>query len=151
MRRTLTISGLVVGLLLAFAAPAQARPSEWATIGVHVVRSSETLYCIGRAYGVSPRAIASHNGLAAPNLIFAGQKLAIPKAHASLPAGRTCARQFGGSGRCACATYHAIKSGENLYRIAVHYGVDMWSIARCNSVFNLNYVRTGSVLCIPAM
>jgi LysM repeat protein len=150
MNRRLTILGLVVGLLLTSAAPAHAKPAEYTTIGIHVVRSGETLYCIGRAYGVSPWAIASHNGLAAPSLIYVGQRLAIPNAYASLPAGRTCTRQFGATTGCACASYHTVKSGENLYRVSLRYGVDMWHIARCNRLLNLNLIRTGGVLCIPA-
>jgi hypothetical protein len=40
--------------------------------------------------------------------------------------------------------------GENLYRISLRYGVSMWRIAQCNSIYDLNYIRVGDVLCIPA-
>jgi hypothetical protein len=26
----------------------------------------------------------------------------------------------------------------------------MWRIAQCNSIYDLNYIRVGDVLCIPA-
>lgn len=149
MRKTVVVLGVVLVLLLAIAAPAYARPAQWTTIGTHIVRAGETLYCVGRAYGVSPSAIASYNGLANANKIYVGQKLAIPNAYASLPAGPVCARQFGGSGGCVCTSYHTVKSGENLYRISAQYGVNMWRAARCNNILNLNYVRAGSTLCIP--
>ncbi len=48
--------------------------------GQHVVRAGETLFSIGRLYGVNPYTIASHNGLANPNLIWVGQVLRIPGA-----------------------------------------------------------------------
>jgi len=44
----------------------------------HVVRPGETLYAIGRLYGVNPNDIAAANHLANPNLIYPGQVLAVP-------------------------------------------------------------------------
>lgn len=65
------------------------------TLGQHVVRRGETLYCIGRAYGVQPGAIAQANGLRRPFILFPGQLLNIPNVPwARIPAGPICARQF---------------------------------------------------------
>jgi LysM repeat protein len=44
----------------------------------HCVTYGETLYSIGRRYGVSPYAIARFNGIYNPNYIQAGQCLTIP-------------------------------------------------------------------------
>ena len=44
----------------------------------HTVRYGETLFSIGRLYGVNPYAIARANGLANPDYIYAGQVLYIP-------------------------------------------------------------------------
>ena len=44
----------------------------------HRVRYGETLFSIGRLYGVSPYSIAQANGLSNPNYIYAGQVLHIP-------------------------------------------------------------------------
>jgi LysM repeat protein len=101
---------------------------------------------------VSPSAIAVHNGIANPSLIYPGQVLAIPNAYASVPAGPTCAAQDGAPSvptGCGCVAYHTVYAGENLYRISLHHGVNMWHIARCNEIFNLHYIRVGDVLCIP--
>lgn len=58
------------------------------TLGQHVVRAGETLYCIGRGYGVKPSAIASANGLSALARLTVGQVLTIPAVQwASIPAG----------------------------------------------------------------
>jgi len=152
MRRAFSILAVVLTFLL-FAAPiAYARPNGWTTICNHVARPGETIYCIARAYGVDPWAIAAHNGIVNPNLIYPGQVLAIPDAYAWVPPGPTCVRQcppWPGY-PCTCATYHTIVSGENLYRISLHYGVSMWRIAECNGIYNLNYIRAGDALCIPA-
>lgn len=44
----------------------------------HVVQSGETIYSIGRLYGVSPEAIIAANNLANPDLIQPGDTLIIP-------------------------------------------------------------------------
>lgn len=118
-------------------------------LGYHTVQPGETLYCIGRAYGVDPYAIASQNGILNPSLIHAGNRLAIPNAPRALPAGRVCPRQFDVEPPSTCRWYHTVALGENLYRISLRYGVNMWAIAEANGIFNLNYIRAGQVLCIP--
>lgn len=50
---------------------------------VHVVNSGETLYAIGRLYGVRPNDIAAANSLAQPESIRVGQRLTIPGAGAT--------------------------------------------------------------------
>jgi len=47
--------------------------------GYHLVRAGETLYSIGRLYGVDPYAIATANGLSNPDYIYIGQLLYIPE------------------------------------------------------------------------
>ena len=76
------------------ATPVPPAPSG-AVLGTHVVRFWETLYCIGRAYKVSPWAIADKNGIWWPYLIFPNQTLVIPNVPwSSVPAGTTCPAQF---------------------------------------------------------
>ena len=138
-------------LLLLTASPmASAAPSRWGILGYHVVQPGETLFCIGRAYGVSPWAIATQNGILNPNLIQPGMTLAIPAAYTYLPPGPTCPRQFPPYGSpCSCSSYHIVRSGDTLTGISFLYGVSMWRIAECNGILNLNYIRVGDVLCIP--
>src|SRR3990172_2379713 len=70
-------------------------PTSPGTLGTHVVRFGEWLYCIGRAYGVSPWAIAKTNGIWWPYIIFPSQKLTIPNVPwTHIPAGRVCMAQF---------------------------------------------------------
>lgn len=63
----LLVLQLLVGVTTALADP-----------GYHVVRPGETLFSIGRLYGVNPYTIASMNGLSNPNYIQIGQVLYIP-------------------------------------------------------------------------
>jgi N-acetylmuramoyl-L-alanine amidase len=44
---------------------------------------------------------------------------------------------------------HVVQPGENLYRIALYYGVNMYDIARLNGITNLALIYAGQVLLIP--
>jgi N-acetylmuramoyl-L-alanine amidase len=44
---------------------------------------------------------------------------------------------------------HIVAAGENLYRISVLYGVNMWDIAQANGILNLNQIYAGQRLVIP--
>ena len=69
-------------------------PPPAAILGYHTVRPGECLFCIARAYGVDPHAIADLNGIVNINRIHSGQVLAIPNAPARFPGGRVSRRQF---------------------------------------------------------
>jgi LysM repeat protein len=120
-------------------------------LGYHTIRSGETLFCIGRAYGVDPYAIAEENGIVNPSVISPGQVLAIPDVPRTLPSGPVCARQFDGPTPEPpdCRWSHTVVRGENLYRISLRYGVGVWAIADANGITNIHLIRTGQVLCIP--
>lgn len=125
-------------------------PSGTPTPRTHIVRQGEWLYCIARAYGVDPQAIAEENGILNPNLIYPGQALTIPDEPGWWLPGTACQRQFdGGTPSPTCRWYHTVALGETLYSISVRYGVSMWAIAEANHILNLNYIRAGHVLCIP--
>jgi len=126
---------LVLALSLVVVTPVVAAPSEHGIPTWHRVAWGETLFSIGRLYNVSPWAIASANGLANPNRIYAGQWLRIP-------AGRGyCPRQ--------CGFYYTVRRGDTLSRIAHRYGVSARSIARANGLYNVNVVWLGQRLYIP--
>jgi len=119
-------------------------------LGYHVVQPGETLYAIGRAYGVRPDAIARCNSIINPNLIYAGTTLAIPNVPwFPIPPGPVARRQFGDGTSLTCRFYHTVQWGESLFRISLRYGVSMWAIAEANTIYNLHYIRAGEVLCIP--
>ncbi len=64
-------------------------------IGTHIVQSGESIFCIGRAYGVQPVAIAQANGLNQTFFIVPGQVLQIPEVQwYPILGGPVCAPQF---------------------------------------------------------
>ncbi len=62
------------------------------------VHYGDTLFSIGRRYGVNPWEIARANGLQNPNWIYAGQWLFIPPARYPHPYGGNPAGYYGGCG-----------------------------------------------------
>jgi LysM repeat protein len=44
---------------------------------------------------------------------------------------------------------YIVQPGDNLYRIALRFGVDMYTLARVNGIINLNLIYAGQVLIIP--
>ncbi|MCC7361350.1 MAG: FecR domain-containing protein [Anaerolineales bacterium] len=64
-------------------------------MGYHTVLGGETIFCIGRGYGVLPGAIAQANNLPATFNVRAGQVLAIPQVQwGNISPGPVCAPQF---------------------------------------------------------
>ncbi len=132
---TIMVLQLVVLPMAASAAPA-ASGGFW-----HTVSRGETLFSIGRRYGVSPWAIARANGLANPNYIQAGWRLWIPS-YWGQPDWRT-------DYRWGCRAWYTVRYGDNLIRIARWYGTSPWAIAHANRIYNLNRIYAGTTLCIP--
>jgi len=71
----LVLTALALALSVAATAGlASAAPLEGSsTLGLHTVRTGETLYCIGSAYGVQPWAIAAQNGIGQASKLYVGQ------------------------------------------------------------------------------
>ncbi|MEA3309812.1 MAG: LysM domain-containing protein, partial [Chloroflexota bacterium] len=123
MKRTVGIAlSLLLLLLLIWLPVVAAQPRSGPVVGTHIVKLGETLYCIGRAYGVDPWAIAAHNAVLDANVIQPGDVLQIPDVPATLPDGPICQRQFEppssaaadlpASAECVCAMEHTIVTGE---------------------------------------
>lgn len=51
--------------------------------------------------------------------------------------------------RAECGVYHTVIAGQNLFRISLKYGVNMYTIAAANGIANVNRIYAGQVLYIP--
>ncbi len=49
----------------------------------------------------------------------------------------------------ACAAYHVVQAGENLFRIGLQYGITFDMLMQANGILNPNLVYIGQTLCIP--
>ncbi len=100
---------------------------------VHVVQAGENLSSIAARYGTTPQAIATANGLANANYIYAGQRLTIPS---------------GGSAAASGGT-HTVGRGETLSAIAARYGTTVAALVRANGLASANMIYAGQRLTIP--
>lgn len=140
--------------------------SAEANLGQHVVREGETLYCLGRAYGVLPSAIAEANGLPAMAKLFVEQVLIIPAVQwAHIPAGPVCVAQFTSpyssqapatntptptgtpSPGTATANY-VVRRGDTLWRIGRSFGVSVSALKTANHLTS-DLIYVGQILVIP--
>jgi len=115
----------------------------------HVVAPGESLVTIARKYASTPQAIAQANHLANPNLIVIGTQLRIPTSPA-LPAPKPAPAPATNLPLPApqVVTY-AVKRGDNLTTIAVHYGVTPAALATLNGITRPSLIQVGKVLKIP--
>jgi LysM repeat protein len=102
----------------------------------YLVRRGDTLSDIAAQFGVSPTSVARANGLADPNLVFAGSYLTIPSSGSA-----------GGAGAAGGA--YQVQPGDNLTSIAQRYGVSVSALARANGITDPNLVLAGMRLSIP--
>jgi lipoprotein-anchoring transpeptidase ErfK/SrfK len=131
MRRML-ILGTALALSLALAAPASAEDPI-----VHVVQPGQNLFRIALRYGMTVDALAAANGLSDASRIYSGQRLVIPTR------GSTTSPAASSSG------VHVVQRGENLFRIALRYGMTHQALAAANGLANADRVYAGQRLVIP--
>lgn len=104
----------------------------------HTVAWGETLYSIARAYGVSPQAIASANGVTVNDWVYAGTRLIIPSgattsAPATTPSG-----------------YYTVRAGDTLFSIASRFGTTVNAISSANNLPANGILYVGWSLKIPS-
>lgn len=169
------VSRLLTGLLLlALSLPASVQ-AQAGPLGQHIVKQGETLYCLGRAYGVLPRAIAEANRLSATARLSVGQVLTIPAVRwERVPPGPVCAAQFASpyiqpgatvppleppAGATPTATprpqtpgargdfQYVVQRGNTLYRIGQWFGVSVAALKAANGLTS-DRIYPGQVLLV---
>ena len=133
MQRT-WIFATVLALSLALAAPAFAQGST-----IHTVQPGENLFRLALRYGLTVDALAAANGLSDASRIYVGQRLTIPSG------GSTSTT----SPSTPSAGVHVVQAGENLFRIALRYGLTYQALAAANGIVNANSVYAGQRLVLP--
>jgi len=133
--KKLIFAALLTLLIVATIAPvASAAPPQsggyWYT-----VKYGDTLSRIAYHHGIRLSRLIYANNIANPDHIYAGQNLWIPS--------------YGGGGPGHAGKYHLVHYGETLSGIAYKYGVNAWTIAQANHIYNLNRIYAGQKLYIP--
>ncbi len=95
---------------------------------IHVVQRGESLFRIGKAYGISSEKIATANEIPDPSQLVIGQALVIP---------------IEGS-------YTIVQAGDSLYKIAQLYHISVEELARLNNLSQNTTLQIGQPLKIPS-
>ncbi len=120
---------------------ATAVPTTAGTPASHTVQAGETLFSIARLYNITPEELAVANNLANVNQLDVGQVLVIPTPGSVAP-GATPPPTTG-------EQVHVVQAGENLFRIALRYGMNVNDLAAYNGIANPNFIYVGQVIRIP--
>jgi LysM repeat protein len=105
----------------------------------HVVQRGDTLYSLGRRYGVPWQTLMTYNNLPDTTNLEVGQILRIPAE----------AGTAGGSARDG-ETLYTVQQGDNLYEIGLLYGMNWKRIAERNGLTDPGQIFVGQVLSIPS-
>lgn len=109
-----------------FVPPVKKRKKVHSSPNQLVVQAGDTVYSLARANKVSIRSLIEHNDLAPPYIIYPGNTLNISNR-------RT----------------HVVKSGENLTKLSLLYGVSLTELANINNFSRTYKIKTGEILLLP--
>lgn len=119
----------------------------------HTVQAGENLTRIALKYGTTVQALVQANNITNPNLVFVGQVLTIPGAGITptlQPTGTIIAPPPQPTTAPAGETVHVVQPGENLFRVALKYGLSTAFLASYNGITNPNLIYVGQRIRIPS-
>jgi spore germination protein len=96
---------------------------------IYVVNPGDSVWSIGRKFGVLPKDIVSYNNLTPANGLAIGQTLVIPTRERA----------------------YRIQPGDNIWVIAQRFGVSVDSIMRLNNFSSSAQIHIGQIIRIPEM
>ena len=108
----------------------------------YTIRSGDSLSSIASRYQTSVSALARANGIANPNVIFAGRTLQIPDGFDATPAAPV--NLSGGSN----AQVYTVRSGDTLSGIASRFGTSVEALASRNGISNPDLIDVGQRLVV---
>jgi LysM repeat protein len=134
----------------------------------YVVQSGDNLFRIALRFGVSIDALAIANRITDPTRIYAGQRLIIPSGnsvpatHTPTPATLPTATPTAANLPAVTSTpiaptpttsssgqTYTVQAGDNLFRIALRFGVTVEALAAANGISDITLIYVGQVLRIP--
>jgi len=120
------------------------------TYGTYTVVRGDTLSAIAARFNTTVAALAQLNNILNPNLIYAGQVVRVPGTALPVPTQPAPApTQPPTLPEPIRPATHVVQPGENLYRIALRYGLTVDQVARYNGIYNTNLIFAGQVLRLP--
>ena len=125
---------LAASTSFATSAPLASSPGLAASVSgtPYRVVAGDTLSGIAARFGTTTAALASANGIANPNLIFAGQVITVPGGAAHATTGS--------------ASSYTVVAGDTLGAIASRFGTTVSALASLNHIANPNLIFPGEVI-----
>jgi LysM repeat protein len=133
---------LLIAPLAATAAPLQEAPRPGCA-QTYVVQRGDTLSAIAARYHTTAWALASINGIANVNYIYAGQRLCVSTV---TPPGPNPPGPIPAPGP---GSYYTVRWGDTLSAIAARTGWSAAYLAQVNHLANPNFIFAGQKLLIP--
>jgi LysM repeat protein len=125
----------------------------------YTVQAGDNLFRIALRFGLTYQELASANGIINPDALPVGTVLKIPgcggtaapssDSGVSTSGGGTVQPLPGDTVDANGDILHTVKSGENLFRIALSYGLSWERVAAYNGITNPNNISVGQVIRIP--
>lgn len=125
---------------------------------LYIVQPGDTLSDIARHFNTTIGTLVQLNGITNPNRIFVGQQIQLPITGGTGGALPTPADQDNNQGGIIpteivddtqAETTYVVQFGDNLYRIALRFGVSLGELGAANNVTNYNLIFVGQTLIIP--
>ena len=120
-------------------------PEPGARKVTHRVRSGESLWSIGRRYGVSDRSLARWNGMAPRDTLSVGRKLVV-----WLPGKSGTTRTVTAAATPVSAQLqkirYTVRAGDSLYLISTRFNVSVSDLRRWNDLGDSNLLHPGQQL-----
>lgn len=102
----------------------------------YMVKPGDSLATISRAYHTTTNSLVTSNCISNPALLYVGQEL-------------TITQEADSSSQPTYRTVYRVKPGENLFRIAVRYGLTVNDLLRANNLTLPQVIFPGQSLWIP--
>lgn len=112
---------------------------------VYTVEAGDTLFNIAMSFDATVEDIASANGITDADTLDIGDELTIPDCSGS-GSGSTGGTTGGSSGD----TVYVVQPGDNLFRIALNYGIDWQDLAAYNGITDPTSLTIGQEIYIPS-
>ncbi|MDH7489747.1 MAG: LysM peptidoglycan-binding domain-containing protein [Anaerolineae bacterium] len=112
--------------------PQEPEPTPAPGTSTYTVQPGDTLYGLAVRFGTTVNELAALNNLPPDAMLLTGQVLTIPAGAANPP------------------NVHIVQAGENLYRIALRYGITWQELAQLNGITDPTTLRVGQRLILPS-
>jgi beta-lactamase class A len=145
----LQLAGVAIGIVVAIlSAQSFASAREGAT--TYLIQPGDTLSTIASSTGVSVGRLVAFNAIKDPNLIIAGQALALTNGASTspLPNGAS-ASATSAAAATASAQGYTVKSGDTLWDISRATGATVDDLVQTNGLASADQLSVGQVLRLP--